>query len=141
MKIPELKDINLVAVYGTLKKAWPAGMPYGNHSAMKRAGWRYVKDSWVEFSHINWGGFPIAKFETGTDKLLQVELYNVPREWVEWPLDSLEGHPTFYFRKEVVTTDGDTVVIYEYRWDVQDISEEFKLDSNVEDADYYSWNK
>lgn len=139
--IPELKDTNLVAVYGTLKKKWPEWKPYGNHAAMVRAEGEFVKEAWVEFSHINWGWFPIAKFATWTDKLLKVELYNVPREWVEWPLDTLEGHPTFYFRKEVVTTDWDTVVIYEYRGQVDDRSEDFELESDVEDFKYYEWQR
>jgi len=152
MSIPKVKDMNLVAVYGTLKKKWPNGLPYGNHAAMTRAGWEFVKEAWVEFSHLNWGWFPIAKFADWTDKLLKVELYNVSREWVLWPLDSLEGHPreredgsyadpTFYVRKEVTTTDWDKVIVYEYVSRIEDASQRWKLESDVEDFEYYEWNK
>ena len=135
--IPELKEgMNLIAVYGTLKRK------FGNHVCMESAHWEYVKDSYVEFSKCTWSWYPMAKFEVGTDRLLKVELYNVPKEWILNHLDRLEWHPTFYTRKGVVTSDWDECTIYEIASDIQDTSEQWKEESDPEIPEtYYEWDR
>ena len=149
--IPRIKDTNLVAVYWTLKKKNKNWEPYGNHWAMINAWGKFIKESYVEFSKLAGHWFPVAKFEIWTDKFLKVEIYEVSKEWVAWPLDRLEWHPreredwtypepTFYKRKEVPTTDWDTVTVYEIVRDIDDTSEQWEEESDIWDgSSYYNW--
>jgi gamma-glutamylcyclotransferase (GGCT)/AIG2-like uncharacterized protein YtfP len=82
---------HVVAVYGTLKQS------QGNHGVMQRAGGTYLGTTRTRenFSMYD-GGFPVVL--EGGDTPVTVELYVV--EDLR-PLDSLEGHPTFYKRELV----------------------------------------
>lgn len=132
-----LEDTNIVAVYWTLKK------PFGNHASMIRAEGKYIGDDFIEFKNIDWGGFPIVNFEEGTGKFLAVELYEVSRAWVQGPLDSLEGHPTFYYRKALTTLGWVKAIGYEYASPVTDRSKDFQIETPEEHAGktFYEWMK
>lgn len=84
---------NLVAVYGTLKRN------EGNHSIMQKSDSSYVGTTITEDRydlHDGWG-YPRVVFDGNTSKI-QVEVFNVKN--LE-PMDRLEGHPTFFERKQI----------------------------------------
>ena len=90
-------NTHLVAVYGTLKRA------YGNHRVMEQAGGVYLTTTETEKPLLMGdGGFPMI-FEP-TEELqrfavpCQVEVFRV-RDLE--PLDLLEGHPNFYHREQI----------------------------------------
>lgn len=136
-KIKELEEQNLVAVYGTLKKWW------GNHSVMERAEWVFQKEDYIPYESIVSGWFPMVKFKQDSLKFLKVELYKVPKVWVLKYLDALEGHPSFYVRKEVTTLlSWVNVTVYEIVDPIGDSSDKFKIDKPHEEfpeGDYFDW--
>ncbi len=81
-----------VFVYGTLKEG------FGNFGTMKGAEGEFMGYAWTEdrFDLFSFGGFP-GMIEGGERKVLG-ELFRVRN--IE-PLDRLEGHPSFYTRKEI----------------------------------------
>jgi gamma-glutamylcyclotransferase (GGCT)/AIG2-like uncharacterized protein YtfP len=85
---------NLVAVYGTLKRG------NGNYnrflSDSKFVGKGVTKDKYP----LMISGLPYLIDKKGTGHNVEVEVFKVSRE-VMFDLDALEGHPTWYQRKQV----------------------------------------
>lgn len=83
-----------VFVYGTLKQG------YGNHRVMEMSGGRFLYRAMteIEFDLISLGGFP--GMIPGEHRVLG-EVYEVDRIG---PLDSLEGHPSFYRRTPITVS-------------------------------------
>jgi len=103
----------LVAVYGTLKQG------RSNHCVMQRASGSFVGEATLEgFEMYTNGGFPVI-YKTNHDSTIAVELFSV--EDID-PLDSLEGHPTWYRREQVATPHGDAWIYimqdesYKHSW-------------------------
>jgi gamma-glutamylcyclotransferase (GGCT)/AIG2-like uncharacterized protein YtfP len=103
-----------VAVYGSLKRN------YGNHHVMSRASGRFISNAISTDSHyiLDGHGFPYIN-ESPSDPLsghLAVELYSVPNSGLTGPLDSLEGHPTFYQRqlRSFLLPSGETTKAWVY---------------------------
>lgn len=102
-----------IAVYGTLRKGCRA------NGKLSKA--NFVGEDAVKGNLYNIGWFPGIRL--GGPQDVKVEVYEVSPE-VEGEvlsiLDSYEGYRegdpgSLYFRKEVETTSGHTVSIYEYR--------------------------
>lgn len=126
---------NLVWVYWTLK-TW-----FGNYWVMEIAKWEFVKKDYVPFKQMAWRWFPITKFQWNDwTKLLEIEIFKVSKEWIEWPLDRLEWYPHMYNRLEVQTESWETVTVYEYQRDFDDNSESF-IEKEEWDKTYYSWTR
>jgi gamma-glutamylcyclotransferase (GGCT)/AIG2-like uncharacterized protein YtfP len=87
-----------VAVYGSLKQG------FGNHRVMEHAKGKLISAAITTEDHyiLDGRGFPYIN-EAPSDPhkgALSVELYEVPKQGVLGPLDSLEGHPNFYERQQ-----------------------------------------
>jgi gamma-glutamylcyclotransferase (GGCT)/AIG2-like uncharacterized protein YtfP len=92
-----------VAVYGSLKKG------YGNHDwHLKDAEYLGQAETLPQYSLFSLGSYPgVIK---GGSTCVQLELYNVNEEELN-NLDRLEGHPSYYQREEIETSEG-TAWIY-----------------------------
>lgn len=100
-----LKDNNLVAVYGSLRKG------LGNHGVLGDSEYMFngvTKGTMYDYSG---GGFPAVTLRGDTS--LVVEVYRVPDEDTADRLDWLEGYPNFYNRTQVDITDADGTFICE----------------------------
>ena len=129
--------IDTVGVYGTLKQR------HHNSSVMWMARGELVWTDYIKVDSLWAHGFPMVKLSDKGNKWLLVEIYNVPIDWIRWPLDSLEwysewGEYNFYNRVKVETESGREIWVYEYVWDVQDRLEEFYTHNNGENL-YYNW--
>jgi len=82
-----------VAVYGTLK--WG----YGNHRLLENS--QLVGDGRTKDLYpLEVSGLPYLHDEQHEGHQVEVEVYDVDDTTLEW-LDSLEGHPNFYRRKQI----------------------------------------
>ena len=134
----KLEETNLVAVYGTLKRA------HSNHWAMERAKGVFLKEDYIPFTEMDWVWFPRCKFENEHSKnMLKVEIFEVSKEWVLGPLDSLEWYPSHYTRKQVTSIDGTSVTVYEIRSSITDKKEEWLQEATPSDGwlKFYEWTK
>ena len=88
-----------VAVYGSLRKG------LRNHTLLEQA--TYIGDSEVQgFKMYSMGGFPFCtEVQATASDIVQVEVYEVDQLQFR-SLDRLEGYPSFYNRKLVVTSYG-----------------------------------
>lgn len=129
-----LNNFNTIAVYGTLKKQ------YWNHAVMQSAKWEFIKEDYVPLDSIDWWWFPVATFKDDSNHFLKVELYKVPREWVENYLDRLEWHPTFYYRKDIKTLSWEDATIYEINRAVSDRKNDFFTHEEW-DKKFYEWKR
>jgi len=85
---------NLVAVYGTLKKG------YSNNSML--SGSRYVgKGTTLDKYPLEVSGLPYLHDVKGSGYNVDVHIYKVSDNVLK-NLDSLEGHPYHYKRKEII---------------------------------------
>jgi gamma-glutamylcyclotransferase (GGCT)/AIG2-like uncharacterized protein YtfP len=100
----------LIAVYGTLRKGW------GNHRLIADA--EFVgKGKTKEDLVLTQSGIPyVSRQKVGNPDYpaskVTVEIYRVTDPWMMNSLDSLEGHPEWYFRSpvEVELEDGNELV-------------------------------
>ena len=134
-----MNTIDTVAVFGTLKKG------LSNYWSMQRANWEFVWIDYVEVDGLEDCGFPMVTFKKWSGKWLEVELYNVPIEGIEWPLDSLEGYTpnspyNLYNRVKIETKWGRTVWIYEIVRPIKDELETFYKFNEWEDL-FYKWGE
>lgn len=108
---------------------------HGNHRLVEKC--TFLGEDFVPFIKITWTGFPIAKFNQESKKLLKVELYEVKDKETLRRLDSLEWHPNWYRRTPITTEAGKEVEIYDmFSQDFEDTSFKYRLPDN----DYkYSW--
>lgn len=87
------EDTERVAVYGTLKRG------YGNHHLI--AGSHFVGSGKTNEQYpLLVNGLPYLYDECGLGEQVKVEVYDVDSTTFE-SLDRLEGHPTFYERREI----------------------------------------
>lgn len=85
-------------VYGTLKKG------FGNHSYfLQDAEYIGEAETKPEFTMLHLGGFPGVVHVGNT--VIKGEVYEVNVKQLP-PIDRLEGHPRFYERQVVDTTQG-----------------------------------
>ena len=85
-----MKLTNLVFVYGTLKKG------FGNHRLLAKA--KFIAPAFImDGKMLNLGAFPAV---IAGDMDIEGEIYSVDKDTLA-SLDRLEGHPTFYERKQV----------------------------------------
>lgn len=97
-----------VAVYGSLKRG------FGNHRLIE--GQTFINNGFTMndgYTMYSLGAFP-GVVEDG-DSDIQVELYEVDDAGLE-RLDRLEGHPTFYCRKQVNIVGRDDSVHYAWMY-------------------------
>ena len=90
-----------VFVYGTLRKG------YNNHYLLKTS--RYLCDTTTKGYKKDMGGIPAVDIRQ--EGIVEGEVYEIDDETLK-KLDLLEGHPTFYERKEVTLENGMVVWIY-----------------------------
>lgn len=104
--------MNLVAVYGTLRKG------FGNYNYLLRNtseeeilpnGTNEIRIPY--FNMYSLGGFPYAKPSENKEDEITCELYRVDDDVLE-SLDSLEGYPSFYDRKKIPTPVGDAYIYF-----------------------------
>lgn len=89
---------SLVAVYGSLRKG------KGNHRILDNDRTEYLGTTRVSgFDMYSLGSYP---FITDGDGEITVEVYRVSDIVTAQRLDTLEGYPTFYNRKQVQTEYG-----------------------------------
>ena len=82
---------NLVFVYGTLKKG------FGNHRLLEKA--HFLGEAYLRRTKmVDLGAYPAVI--TGGKKDVMGEIYQVDDETLA-RLDRLEGHPSFYERRQV----------------------------------------
>jgi len=90
----DTQPIDVVAVYGTLKKG------YGNHRVMRQAGGEFICEARsVDAFPLVVSGLPYLLDKRGSGHRVAVELYRVSSAEGFAILDRLEGHPDFYCRK------------------------------------------
>lgn len=126
-----------VAVYWTLKD-W-----HGNEWAMRMANWKLLSTDYVEVEKLKNVWFPCVKFKSWTNKWLLVEVYEVDKKGIEWPLDWLEGYTPWaennhYNRIEVKTLKWEEVQVYEIADDVNDQLEDYYTHAEG-DKLFYNW--
>ena len=96
-----------VFVYGTLKRGFP------NHRVMQHAKAEFIGEATLAgFTMLDLGPFPALiqrEGKTPYGELIRGEVYEVADIG---PLDRLEGYPSFYNRKNVVTEQGDLCWVY-----------------------------
>lgn len=105
-----------VAVYGTLRRG------YGNHRVMERADGGFVGKGVTakKFNMYHMGGFPsVSKAHSSSQTPITVEVYDVEKEGITGPLDTLEGFPRFYNRTktDIILDDGTLVDAWLYHID------------------------
>jgi gamma-glutamylaminecyclotransferase len=99
---------NLVAVYGTLRKG--NGNYYRFLSDSKYIGQGYTKDKYPLIIQ----GLPYLVDQRGFGHNVEVDVFKVSDE-VLWELDSLEGHPKWYERKQIdIKRNGKTLKCWIY---------------------------
>jgi len=105
------EGVDLVFVYGTLKQG------YGNHYVMQEAGGKFIGKAMTldDFYIMGGGGIPYVIESDDKEKSSAIcgELYKVKNFE---PLDTLEGHPSFYRREliEAVKENGEIVDAWMY---------------------------
>lgn len=88
-----------VFVYGSLKKG------FGNHEwCLGKADMLGEAETLPQYSLFSLGSFPGVR--KGGVTAIQGELYDVSRDELD-SLDSLEGHPSFYKREVIETSEGE----------------------------------
>ena len=87
-----------VFVYGSLRKG------LGNHDYLRSQQFITEAEITEGFCMVNLGYFP-GICHCDSEMAIQGEVYEVDGDTLK-SLDRLEGHPTFYKRKEVETTGG-----------------------------------
>lgn len=98
-----MTDKTKVAVYGTLRQG------EGNHALLERSeGVTYLGTTTLkpEWKMLSLGGFPALIRCADCTASPVVEVYEVPNEVLEGPLDMLEGYPGWYTRQLVPTEYG-----------------------------------
>lgn len=88
---------HLVAVYGSLRQG------FGNHRLLEGSDFLGTEVTQPEWKMFNLGAFPAVC--GGGDTPLTLELYEVDDATFE-SLDILEGHPDFYCRRKIATSQG-----------------------------------
>jgi len=86
-----------VFVYGTLKKG------RGNHHLLSQSKFLGTAETLPQYTMVSLGAFP-GVIENGITQI-QGEIYEVNAEQLV-RLDRLEGHPNFYRRDEIETSEG-----------------------------------
>lgn len=99
-----------VGVYGTLKRG------YGNHRLLKNCS--VYLGEWLlsgNYSMVDLGAFPGVIDSEGQSTIL-TEVYSLDGPTVLQNLDRLEGHPSFYCRREVLVRNqsGDSKSVWLY---------------------------
>ena len=97
-----------VAVYGSLRKG------LHNHSVMERAEGKHLVDTKTSFpaNLRSYGSYPYVHTErVQPAEPISVEIYEV-NDFGLRVLDSLEGYPSFYDRREFTFKDGTTAWMY-----------------------------
>jgi gamma-glutamylcyclotransferase (GGCT)/AIG2-like uncharacterized protein YtfP len=109
-----------VFVYGSLMNG------FGNNRLLSDSEW--IDDAtFTTFSHglISLGAFPaLAMCDDGEERVIHGEVYEVDEGTLR-NLDQLEGHPTFYERREIELDDGEIVFTYFLNDDRSHQTEEF----------------
>lgn len=86
-----------VAVYGTLKRG------FGNHRLIDGQGGEFIGETTLKgFEMFSAGYFPVV-YPSSEQDTITIQVFDVDDIR---PLDSLEGHPTWYKRQEVDTEYG-----------------------------------
>lgn len=93
----------VVAVYGTLREG------QGNHRLLSKHAPALSTERVKGYVMYSAGGFPVIYKDP--NRFITVELYEVDEETLTGPLDSLEGHPSWY-RRELVDINGTQAWIY-----------------------------
>lgn len=94
---------HLVAVYGSLKRG------FGNHQLLTDAEF-LGEDTIGGWRMLHLGGFP-GIIDGNSEEIILIEAYKVSDDEFT-RLDSLEGYPSFYNRKQVSTSFGDAWIYF-----------------------------
>lgn len=99
-------DNNLLAVYGTLKRG------FGNNRLLSTS--EFIGEDIIEtdMTMISMGGFPGLVETPGTKNKIHIEVFKPDSEETKKRIDSLEGHPGWYKKKEITTAFGPANVYY-----------------------------
>ncbi len=99
----KLASGDLVAVYGTLKQG------FHNNRLLSSSTYLGTERSVPEFLMISLGGFP--GLISGTERIT-IEVFRLDSAQSGLSLDYLEGYPSFYNRRQILTTHGLAWVYY-----------------------------
>ena len=116
----------LVAVYGSLRK------DLGNHSLLGTSEFvgKGVTKS-PKFAMLSLSAYPMVMANTSRYAHPVVEVYRVDKQTLKG-LDALEGHPSFYCRKETtIMIDGEVALTCWMYIGSEDYIERFKLGSST----------
>lgn len=104
-----MDNITKVGVYGTLKQG------RGNHYLLEHVEKR--TDALVRGHRLYQSGIPFLVEDESSGYAVQIEVYDVDDPTLR-NLDSLEGHPDCYCRKElqVELANGETDVVWIYQY-------------------------
>jgi gamma-glutamylcyclotransferase (GGCT)/AIG2-like uncharacterized protein YtfP len=105
----------LVAVYGTLKRG------QSNHGLLSDSQFVSLGETLPNYSLLEMGGYPGAIY--GQQKLV-VEVFSVSPE-VLARLDQLEGHPSYYERKEIPITLPSGEIIKAWMYTISHLSSSY----------------
>jgi len=100
----ELQPPVLVAVYGTLRKN------HYNNYLLRNQAYVGLHRTTPEYTMYSLGGFPAVTLNGENEIVL--EIFQVNDNETLKNLDSLEGYPTFYNRKEIDTEYGKAWMYY-----------------------------
>lgn len=105
---PDVIEDNIIAVYGTLKKG------YGNHKWYLEDSKFLGKGTTKDRYPLVVDGLPYLIDEKGKGHNVNVEVYKVNDKTFA-QLDRLEGHPTWYCRRQIpILVNGKTVICWVY---------------------------
>lgn len=122
-------DVIRVFVYGTLKKG------FGNHRYLESS--KFLGRVQVRGNMYSLGGFPVVVL-TGKGTV-HGEIYEVSKETLA-NLDRLEGYPSFYNRKQVVTSNG--MLAWVYHMSNEKVKDHYPNSPPVKGGDWtWSWDK
>jgi len=99
-RVIDMKKYKLF-VYGTLKKG------FHNHDFLKYAS--YLGERTIKGKMYSYGAFPYVNIKQ--NGIIHGELYSIDENTL-LDCDSLEGYPSFYSKKEVITNKNEKVLVY-----------------------------
>lgn len=114
-----MKNLKLrkIFVYGTLQR----GLSNSSYIESNEIEWMESAIAEGEIYMVKNARYPAATFQDNCNSTITGELYSIKPECIEYVIqkcDHLEGHPSYYKRKEIEVVDsyGETHAAYSYEF-------------------------